>query len=421
MLARHDAVALEQQLRPARGARVDGSRAGAPNSGPSATSGPGLRSAPRRRRAEPASAQAALGLPAEARRRRLGHAAARTRRWSPRPAHTRSHSASLQLLGPRSDSTEQVGEEAGALPQPFRQRVVRRAFGGPPLSEAAQAQARPHGSTAPRGRCGARAHPRPTHTTSPLAQSGRATPASTRQRGAVARRAPTPRGERQPLQRHEHLAQTVDTGAGATDAVDALPARREARQRPLVDGLDLLRSTASDAGAAGATRSASHHSRCVPPGAARRGARARRARARPSAGLDVDAVRAQHHARLERAVRAREAAQQPSRASGTSHEERLRQATGGTAPSASRYSPASSAAIQRCSPPMRTRTARRSCASCCEPRARVGRVAHGAARASAAVRSPTRRSRSCSSSASPPACSERRCRSASTCSSAPGR
>ena len=62
-----------------------------------------------------------------------------------------------------------------------------------------------------------------------------------------------------------------------------------------------------------------------------------------------------------------------SMASGTSARKASGRPPGGTTPRASRYSPASSAAIQRSSPPTRTRTARRSSSSRAQPRGRLGR------------------------------------------------
>ena len=47
-------------------------------------------------------------------------------------------------------------------------------------------------------------------------------------------------GQREALQRDEHLAQAVDPGARRGVAVDALPGRQERRERALVGRLDLL-------------------------------------------------------------------------------------------------------------------------------------------------------------------------------------
>ena len=47
-------------------------------------------------------------------------------------------------------------------------------------------------------------------------------------------------GQRQALERDEHLAQAIDARSSGRMAVDALPARQEGGQRALVDGLDLL-------------------------------------------------------------------------------------------------------------------------------------------------------------------------------------
>ena len=47
-------------------------------------------------------------------------------------------------------------------------------------------------------------------------------------------------GQRETLQRHEHLAQPVDPGAGGGVAVDALPGGQERGEASLVGGLDLL-------------------------------------------------------------------------------------------------------------------------------------------------------------------------------------
>ena len=109
--------------------------------------------------------------------------------------------------------------------------------------------------------------------------------------------------QRQALERDQRLAQAVDPGARRRVAVDALPARQEARERALVGGLDLL----AQRGERGAPQPAQHLGVAplarVPPGAARRGRARRRARAPREHGRQVQAV-ARRAARAPRTGRA---------------------------------------------------------------------------------------------------------------------
>src|SRR4029079_2195813 len=57
------------------------------------------------------------------------------------------------------------------------------------------------------------------------------------------------RRQRDPLQRHQRLAQAVEAGAGAAEGIDVLPAREEAGELAGVGRLDLL-AQAGEAGAA---------------------------------------------------------------------------------------------------------------------------------------------------------------------------
>ena len=111
------------------------------------------------------------------------------------PAHTRSQSRVLQLLGREAgDVGQQVGEEARARAQPLADRLVDRLLGwlGRP-SAADRSAARRRGSTAPPARSGGRARPRRPTPPRRSRTAGPSTPASRRRCGAAARRAPTPR------------------------------------------------------------------------------------------------------------------------------------------------------------------------------------------------------------------------------------
>ena len=195
-------------------------------------------------------------------------------------------------------------------------------------------------------------------------------------------------------------------------AVDALPARVEARQRALVGGLDLL----AQRGQRGAPQPPQHLG--VAPlalGAARAQLAAHElARRAPAPRAPASKSSAVAGPQLATTRTGRACAPSGGRGAPARPARRPRNAAGrppgGTAPSASRYRPASSAAIQRASPAEPDRD-----------RAAVGLqlvdevAASSASSSSAVVRSPTRRSTSCSASAdSARVRSDSRCRSAST-------
>ncbi len=144
-------------------------------------------------------------------------------------------------------------------------------------------------------------------------------------------------------------------------AIDALPARHEAGERAGLDRLDLLAQrrergaaqpaqhlavTPLAAAATGPELTLNQVALALEPATARRRSRRRSARAArlTTNGPWVIAYRATTRVS----------------ASGTSARNASGRPPGGTAPSASRYSPASPASIQRSSPPSLTFTARRS-------------------------------------------------------------
>ena len=338
------------------------------------------------------------------------------------PAHTRSHSAVLQLLGREAaDVGQQVGEEARRRPAAARGRprgpaptarspaLRRRADQRRVVAEVQRHAAGP----APER---ARADPHDLARRAQLVQPrGRVGAGAARQHVAL----PHLQRQRQPLERHEHLAQPVDARAGRRVAVDALPVRLEAREARAGRRARSRRAARpATRGAGGAAPRGRTTRACVPPG--RSSPRTR------CAGLleplqhrrEVEAVAVAQRA-ASRTGRAcgRSARTSRSIASGTSAMNASGRPDGGTAPSASRYSPASSAATQRFSPPTRSSIARRSPAQLLA----ATRACRRAASASSSVRSPTRRSTSCSASTlSARVRSDSRCRSASTVSSAPG-
>ncbi len=172
--------------------------------------------------------------------------------------------------------------------------------------------------------------PAPTHTTSPLAHKTvhprlrvRADPP--RQHVAL----PDLRGQRQPLQRHEHLAQAVDSRARAGVAIDALPRGQKGRQGLRIGRLDLF----AQSGQRGPPEAAQDlHIAPLAIGASGAELAAERARRRApdsrSTALRVDAVaRAQLLAR-ERPVRAGVARDELVQRVGHIPQERLRQAAG---------------------------------------------------------------------------------------------
>ena len=133
-------------------------------------------------------------------------------------------------------------------------------------------------------------------------------------------------GEREPLQRDEHVAQAVDPGAGRRVAVDPLPGGHEARERALVGGLDLL----AQGGQRGAPQPPQHLG--VAP-LALRAARAQLAAHQIAGALEAREHRREVHAvalaqlaRLERAVHPRPAAHEPLHRIGHVGGERVGQA-----------------------------------------------------------------------------------------------
>ena len=173
-----------------------------------------------------------------------------------------------QRLGWGLQLGDQVAEEAGAPLQAGAQQLVldagRAARGRwPDAPTEARWRRRPRGSTAPP--CpSAPAAPRPTQTSSPPAQR------ASSQRLRVGARAPRQHvalpaldRQRQPLQRHQHLAQPVHAGAGGRMAVHPLPGGQERGQPSLLGRLDLLAQDRQR----GAAQAAQHiHVTPVPPG-----------------------------------------------------------------------------------------------------------------------------------------------------------
>ena len=173
------------------------------------------------------------------------------------PAHTRSHSASCSSSGGACQLAQQIGEEARPGAQPRPDQLVLGAAGRAPSRASAADSARRGG--ADRRSPGAPDHRRvlaevQRHATGVAPQRARADPhdlAARAQAVQPGRRvgAGAPRQhlalphldrQRQPLQRHEHLAQAIDAGAGGRVAVDALPRGQEGGQRALLGRLDLL-------------------------------------------------------------------------------------------------------------------------------------------------------------------------------------
>ena len=160
------------------------------------------------------------------------------------PAHTRSHSAFCRS----SDGTPWISASRSVkkqAPAASRSRIATCAGSAGDLARAAArgraehrgvlAEVERHPAGAPPER--ARADP---HDLAGRAQlvhpRGRVGADAARQHVAL----PHLGREREALQRHERLAQAVDAGAAGRMAVDALPAREEARERALVGRLDLL-------------------------------------------------------------------------------------------------------------------------------------------------------------------------------------
>ena len=151
----------------------------------------------------------------------------------------------LHLLGLERDVGEQVGEEARGGEQAVAEEVVlgfrgrvratrtRSAHPADRLGVVAEVQRDAAGRAAER----AGSHP------DDLARRAELIHPRRRVRAEAARQhvaLPHLGGQREPLQRHEHLAQPVDPSARGRMAVDALPGGQERRQRALVGRLDLL-------------------------------------------------------------------------------------------------------------------------------------------------------------------------------------
>ena len=204
------------------------------------------------------------------------------------PAQTRSQSASCSsAVSTSARSDEQVGPER-------RRRVASRSriasWSGPcggsprfvgrpePANVLAEVERHPARAAAER----ARADPDELAAGAELVEPG-GRPAAEPARQDVA--LPGLGGERDALERHEHLAQAVEPGAAGRRGVDALPRGQEAGELLLLDGLDLLaqrgerRRAAGGAGRPGRTTRARARR-----AAARRGPGRRRARARAAPG-----------------------------------------------------------------------------------------------------------------------------------------
>ena len=315
MLAGDDAVALQQQLGLGAAAARRIARA-------LREQRRGERPAPLDLRLGPGPARAEAPPPRTLGARLLAPARRRGARRAQRRERVVGHLARphevpqrlLQLLGGHAGHVdEQVGEEARALLEPRPQRLVG-ALGEHLLAVGPGARRRPeHGgvvaevqrdpaAAAPER---ARADPHDLARRAQLVQPRRRVGArAARQHVAL----PHLRGQGDALQRDEHLAQPVDARPGRRVAVDALPARREAGERPLVGRLDLR----AQGGERGAPEPAQHL------GVAPLALRAARAQLAPhqlagpfEAGEDggeVEPVARLERAALERAVRARPAA-----------------------------------------------------------------------------------------------------------------
>ncbi len=224
---------------------------------------------------------------------------------------------------------EQVGEEAGAGAQPLADRLVGRL--GRRLAAARRrpeqvdvlAEVQRHLAGAAPERAGADPHD----------LAGRAQlvqPAGRVGAGAAREHVLLPHVDRQrhALERHQHVAQPVDPGAGRRVAVHALPARHEARERALVGRLDLLAQRGQRGapqppqhlgvaplalGAAGAQLAAHQVAGALQPGQHRR---------------QVQPVAVAQLRGLERAVHARPAAHEALHRVGDVADEGVRQARG---------------------------------------------------------------------------------------------
>ncbi len=158
------------------------------------------------------------------------------------PAQARSHSASCNSSGARSTSTSRSVKKHA--PAPSRARTASCAgesSGAPlPLGGGANQIADLRGSTGRPGRNSAQRTGADPHD---LARSAQLIDPRRRIRADASREdvaLPHLGRHGQPLERHQHLAQAVDPGAGRRMAVDALPGGEEARQRAVVDRLYLL-------------------------------------------------------------------------------------------------------------------------------------------------------------------------------------
>ena len=166
----------------------------------------------------------------------------------PRPPR-RDPTAPRAAPRPEVELGEQVGEEARALRQAAR--AGARARGRPAATALRRASARGAQPAAPiSGRVlaeverdapgapeRARADPHELAARAQAVEPGlRVGAGAPRQHVAL----PDLGGQREALQRHEHLAQAVDPGAGAGVAVHALPRGQEGGEAPLVGRLDLL-------------------------------------------------------------------------------------------------------------------------------------------------------------------------------------
>ena len=297
--------------------RAAGSVVGARTAARSSDQRPWTAAARRARRAREARAGARRARAATTRRGRELRRAQRRERVVGHLA--RPHEVPqrlLELLGrDAGDVGQQVGEEAragGAAARGSRSctRLGGRLAGARRRPEQ---RARPRGSRARRGRSGGRARPRRPTRPRPRRTAGPSTTASRRRCGAAARRAPTPRaGSASPCSgTSTSRSRSMPAPAGGWRSTPCQFGRKRASARWSAGSIS-LRSAASEARRSRRSTSGSHHSRVRAAGAQLAAHEvARRARARSSTGVRSSAVAVAQRARLERAVRARVAADEP--------------------------------------------------------------------------------------------------------------
>ena len=285
LLAGDDAVALEHDLRQRADPLAVGGRAGEQRRGqrPAAldlrrgrAAAAGEAAAPRARRARRARATAAARAAAP-RRRSSPRRPRRGPRARPaaRPARPPHRRPRRRRPAGRSRTTRRArggrGSPRGRAPPAASPLMVGRADEGRVLAEV-------EGDPPRRAAERARADPDDLAARAERVHPGRRVGAdAARQHVAL----PHLGREREPLERHEHLAQAVDARAAGRRRVDALPGGQEARvatsARPARPPCAAPRATRAAAAAAPRGRTTRAPSR---PGAARRARGRRRARAR---------------------------------------------------------------------------------------------------------------------------------------------